>query len=264
VSIASLGFRTDIMLLALGGSSVTERDGLLVVATPGTPDFWWGNFVLAPDADALDAAVAVHAEAFPAADFVSVGIDGTDGAPGIERSAAGHGLTVERITALSATALHPPPHPNTDVEIRTLHSDDDFQAAIDLQFGNSPDAGYDFTRRQFNTWRALADRGHGAWFGGFIAGRLCVGLGLYTDGDGVARYQAVDTSPEHRRRGLAGTLVHHAGREGLTWPGVQTLVILADPGDDAIRVYRSVGFDGTETQVQLIRQPSSPAEGVAT
>jgi predicted GNAT family acetyltransferase len=78
-------------------------------------------------------------------------------------------------------------------------------------------------------------------------------LGLYTDGNGVARFQAVDTHPDHRRCGLAGSLVHHAGAEGLTWPGVQTLVILADPGDDAIRVYRSVGFDGTETQVQLLR-----------
>ena len=96
--------------------------------------------------------------------------------------------------------------------------------------------------------------------GAFLGGRMCAGLGLYTDGDGVARYQAVDTHPDHRRRGLAGTLVHHAGAEGLSWPGVRTLVILADPQDDAIRVYRSVGFDGTETQVQLLRKPPGEAE----
>ena len=99
VPVASLGFRTDIMLLALGGSSITEHDGLTVVATPRTPDFWWGNFVLAPDASALDTAVALHAEMFPEADFVSVGIDGTDGALGIDAAAAGRGLTVERSTA---------------------------------------------------------------------------------------------------------------------------------------------------------------------
>ena len=90
-------------------------------------------------------------------------------------------------------------------------------------------------------------------------GGLCTGLGLYSDGNGVARFQAVDTHPDYRRRGLAGTLVHHAGAEGLTWPGVQTLVIVADPGDEAIRVYRSVGFDGTETQVQLLRKPPGHA-----
>ena len=41
-------------------------------------------------------------------------------------------------------------------------------------------------------------------------------------------------------------------------PG-ETLVIVADPGDEAIRVYRSVGFDGTETQVQLLRKPPGHA-----
>jgi GNAT superfamily N-acetyltransferase len=255
VPIASLGFRTDIMLRALGGSSITERDGLTVVATPSTPDFHWGNFVLAPDADALDAAVALHAESFPDADFVSIGIDGTDGAPGIDAAAAVHGLTVERITALSCTAARRPPHPNTDAEVRQLRSAQDFEAAIDLQYANYPDSGRDLCVAQFRTWRLLADEGHGAWFGAFLGGRLCAGLGLYSDGAGVARYQSVDTHPDYRRRGLAGTLVHHAGAEGLTWPGVQTLVILADPDDDAIRVYRSVGFDGTETQVQLSRSP---------
>jgi hypothetical protein len=79
--------------LALGGSSITEHDGLTVVATPRTPDFWWGNFVLAPDASALDTAVALHAEMFPEADFVSVGIDGTDGALGIDAAAAGQPYT---------------------------------------------------------------------------------------------------------------------------------------------------------------------------
>src|SRR6476660_2424600 len=95
------------------------------MATPRTPDFWWGNFVLAPGASALDAAVALHAEMFPEADFVSVGIDGTDGALGIDAAAAGRGLTVERSTALSSTAVCLPPRPNTDAEVRRLHSDED-------------------------------------------------------------------------------------------------------------------------------------------
>ena len=253
--VASLGFRTDLMLLKLGGSSITEREGLIVAATPAAPDFWWGNFVLAPDAGTLDAAVALHAKAFPAADYAAVGVDGTDGAPGIEAVSAVHGLTVERITALSTTKVRPPPHPNADAEIRRLHGDEDFEAAVDLQCANYPESTRDFTASRFAGWRRLAEAGHGAWFGAFVDGHMCAGLGLYTDGAGVARYQSVDTHPDHRRCGLAGTLVHHAGAEGLTWPGVRTLVILADPEDDAIRVYRSVGFDGTETQVQLLRKP---------
>src|SRR6478672_7640567 len=199
VPIASLGFRTDIMLLALGGSAITKHGGLTVVATPPAPDFWWGNFVLAPDASALDAALALHAEMFPEADFVSVGIDGTDGL-GIDATAAGRGLTVERSTALSSTAVGPPPRPNTDAEVRRLHSDEDFEAAADLQYTNDPASGRGFVASRFRTWRWLADEGHGAWFGAFLDGRLCTGLGLYTDGNGVARFQAVDTHPDYRRQ----------------------------------------------------------------
>ena len=167
--IASLGFRTDIMLLALGGSAITKHGGLTVVSTPPAPDFWWGNFVLAP-ASALDAAVALHAEMFPEADFVSVGIDGTDGALGIDAAAAGRGLTVERSTALSSTAVCLPPRPNTDAEVRRLHSDEDFEAAADLQYTNDPASGRGFVASRFRTWRWLADEGHGAWFGASSTG----------------------------------------------------------------------------------------------
>ncbi|HEY8789730.1 MAG TPA: hypothetical protein VIM10_11440 [Actinopolymorphaceae bacterium] len=55
--------------------------------------------------------------------------------------------------------------------------------------------------------------------------------------------QAVDL-----RMGLDDTLVHHAGRYALTDLGVETLVIVADPEYVATRIYRSVGFDGTETR----------------
>jgi hypothetical protein len=36
---------------------------------------------------------------------------------------------------------------------------------------------------------------------------------------------------------------------------VRTLVIVADPDEPAIRIYRSVGFRDAELQVQLQRNP---------
>ncbi len=251
----SLGFRTDIMLLALGGSQVGEQDGLTVVRTPAVPDFWWGNFVLAPDAARVDDAIAAHAAAFPAADFTSVGIDGTDPVPGVEALAAARGMTHEAITMLSAMALVPPARPNTDASVRRLDGDEDFAQCVELQHVNAPEDGRAYTERRVAGYRRLQDGGHGAWFGAFLDGTLRAGLGVFTDGSGVARFQAVDTHPDFRGRGLAGTLVHHAGTEALRWPGVRTLVIGADPEYHAIRIYRAVGFDGTETQTQLIRRP---------
>jgi predicted GNAT family acetyltransferase len=101
----------------------------------------------------------------------------------------------------------------------------------------------------------LAAAGHGAWFGAFLDGTLVSQLGLITGKSGPARYQSVETHPAARRRGLAGTLVWHAGAAVLTG-GASTLVMVADPEDVAIRVYRSVGFTVMESQLGFIRQPA--------
>jgi GNAT superfamily N-acetyltransferase len=101
----------------------------------------------------------------------------------------------------------------------------------------------------------MAENGHGAWFGAFDRGRLIAQLGIFSDGSGVARYQNVETDPDWRRTGLAGTLVWRAGRWARSKLGARTLVIVADPEAEAIRVYRSVGFHDTEIQLAFQRPP---------
>ena len=103
--------------------------------------------------------------------------------------------------------------------------------------------------------RALTEAGHGAWYGAFLGGALVAQLGLITGISGLARYQSVETHPGARRRGLAGTLVWHAAATALAG-GTSTLVMVADPEDVAIRVYRSLGFTVTEPQLGLIRRPA--------
>ena len=71
---------------------------------------------------------------------------------------------------------------------------------------------------------------------------------MFDAGDGYARYQHVETDPQARRQGLAGTLVWHAGRYGREVLGAVTLVIVADPADVAIRVYRACGFTDRNDQ----------------
>jgi len=89
-------------------------------------------------------------------------------------------------------------------------------------------------------------------------------MGLFAAGPGLARFQSVETDPEHRRRGLAGTLVHHVSRHGFDHLGARTLVMVADPGYFAIDLYRAVGFDATESQLQVEHRtptvaPAAPA-----
>ena len=77
------------------------------------------------------------------------------------------------------------------------------------------------------------------------------------DGSGIARYQNVETQPEFRRRGLATQLVYEAGVQALDQLGARTLVIVADPDDEAIRIYRAAGFQDRERQVQLWQEPQA-------
>jgi ribosomal protein S18 acetylase RimI-like enzyme len=95
--------------------------------------------------------------------------------------------------------------------------------------------------------------GLGAWFGAFADGRLLAQLGVCDAGGGLARYQDVETAPAARRRGLAGTLVWHAGRHARARLGARALVIVADPAADAIRLYRACGFADAQAQVSLQR-----------
>jgi hypothetical protein len=47
--------------------------------------------------------------------------------------------------------------------------------------------------------------------------------------------------------------VHHASRYGFDELGARTLVMVADPDYLAVRVYRSVGFADSESQLQAER-----------
>jgi ribosomal protein S18 acetylase RimI-like enzyme len=260
VDIASVGFRTDLMIRVFEGSEVTDHSEYLTVRTPANPEFWWGNFLLlrAPAARG-DAGrwLPVFAAEFPAAGHIALGLDITTG-DGIDLAGfAAAGLDVERDTVLTAQALREPPHPNQAASIRQLAGDGDWQQSAILQGVCDADDGiatsHAFTDTRNRTRRSLTEAGHGSWFGAFLDGELVSQLGVISGPDRIARYQDVGTHPAARRRGLAGTLVHHAGQYALSDLGAKTLVIVADPHESAISVYRSAGFTDRESQVRAQR-----------
>ena len=262
MDVTSLGYRTDLALLRLGGSEVTDCGDHLVVRTPHNPTFWWGNFLL------LDRVPAVahtdrwldrfHVE-FPDAQHVSIGFDETTGSTGDLSGFAERGLRCEALTVMSATAVREPARPNCDATYRQLTSDDDWAQSIELRVAcneEEEESGYrEFTTRKAATNRALVEAGHGGWFGAFLEGRLVTQMGLFAASPGLARFQSVETHPDFRGRGLAGTLVHHVSRYGFDELGATTLVMVADPTYLAIRVYRAVGFTDGESQLQAEKPP---------
>lgn len=159
---------------------------------------------------------------------------------------------------LAATALHEPPHVNLAVQYRPLAGDADWQQSLELRLAADDSDGaatQAFYEQRTADARRTAENGHGAWFGAFASGRLTAQLGIFSDGSGIARYQNVETDPDWRRNGLAGTLVWQAGQWALGHLDARTLVIVADPAAAAIRIYRSVGFGDVETQTAFQRPP---------
>ena len=262
MKIASLGFRTDLMVLELGGSEIEHHERHVVVRTSANPTYFWGNFVLfaTPVAPAdIAARLELFAGEFPDAAHVAWGIDTVDGTAGAEQELVDSGFHVGRDTVLTAGSLRPPGRP-AEAELRPLESDADWRQTLALHIACVDPADEhvteEFLAGHVAAFRELRDRGHATWFGAFEDGMLVSSLGIVSDSSGLARFQAVETHPDARRRGLASMLVRHAGRAALD-RGARRLVIVADPSYHAIGIYRSLGFVESETQVQLTRPPGS-------
>ena len=214
--------------------------------TPDNPGFWWGNFLLLaepPEPGSAGRWLARFAAEFPGARHVALGVDTADADTVVPGDFIEAGLEPERCVALTATGLREPRHVNSEVQIRPLDSGDDWQQTVDLAmrvFGGDGVSDAEYYRGRAESRRRIAEQGLGAWFGAFTGGRLVSQLGLFRAGDGIARYQHVETDPVARRRGLAGALVCRPGA-GLDQLGAHALVIIADPAEEPIRLYRSIG-----------------------
>ena len=253
MELMSLGFRTDVALRVAEGAEVTDRGDSLVIRTPDNPGFWWGNFLLLTAWPGEgDGWLARFAAEFPQAKHVAIGVDVTEAAGRAPAEFAT--LEPEYSTVLTCTDIHAPRHVSTEAEVRPLESDQDWRQSVELNlrcYGEKEPT--DYQQRRAAARRRLAQAGRAAWFGVFDGGRLLAQLGVCDAGSGLARYQDVETAPAARRRGLAGTLVWHAGRFARERFGAHTLVIVADPADGAIRVYRDCGFADAQTQVSFAR-----------
>jgi len=261
----SLGFRTDLAVLTASGSVVEDRGTHLVVRTPDVPTYFWGNFLLLRELSVPGGereVVGAFRTEFPDADHVAVGIDGTAAydADALQRFVDA-GLSAGSDAVLTASALTPPRDPAVDVEVRPLESDEDWEARARLGHAVNPGVQQErfltFARGRNGQERALVASGAGSRYGAFLAGELVSTAACFVAGDGVARYQSVETHPDHRRQGLAGSVVHAAGQHALDRLGVRTLVIVAEPDGPAIGTYRRLGLADTEVQTQLFRAPGT-------
>ncbi len=267
MKVKSLGYRTDLIFPAFDGE-IIDRGAYLVVRTPSNPTFYWGNFLLFEEPPAegdyprwMDL-FAREIGIPPATKHMTFGWDTVRDEQGVDAPFLANGFRRTRSTVLTARALRPPAHPAGDLVVRPLESDGDWAQSVENQVVTREpefsEAGHRIFRvRAMDRYRRMAARGLGDWFGAFLGGKLVADLGIFHAG-AVGRYQSVQTHPDFRRRGCAGTLVYEASRHAMGHYGLDTLVIVAETDSAAGRLYRSLGFAATEYQTGLEKWKFKP------
>lgn len=260
VTMRSLGFATDCALLQRGGSLIERSEGYWRVTSPHNPTHYWGNFMLLDEpGDVAECEALFHRE-LPHARHVAIGIDATDLVKDDLRPFSDAGFEVSGGTVLVATALAEVVAPH-GVTVRALTTPDDWRQSVVLSMATR-DEKYEadgflvYLRAKSSTQQLLCASGHGAWFGAFVDGALVCQMGLFDCGEGRARFQTVETHPAFRRRGLARATLSALGTYARRALQTEQLVIVADPTYFALDLYRSLGFEVREQQLQIQRLPT--------
>jgi GNAT superfamily N-acetyltransferase len=271
MQVRSLGYRTDLLFPAFDGEILARR-GHLAIRTPSNPSFYWGNFLLYAqppgegDAPRWREDFRREIGSPPAVLHETFGWDSPEGDTGHVEPFLRQGFRLSRSLVLTCREPPQPSSPPPGIEIRILASESDWQQAVACQVacrepGFDEQAYLDFRTRAMARYRRMAEAGRGGWFGAFFGDRLVADLGVF-HGSGLGRYQSVETHPEFRRRGIAGHMVRVAGHHAMLEHGLRTLVIVAEEGSDAARLYLTLGFQHAEVQVGLERWPEmEPADG---
>lgn len=272
VEIRTLIEATDIDVLP-ATSTVVDRGDYVVVRTPSNPTFHWGNFLMfrrAPgpgDRERWEAAFDAEFGADREYRHVSLCWDVLDQGTAIAEFVDGAGYEFDLAVALVAEPheLRAHARASDDVTIRVLDPEEDgdlWNAVLDLQVEAREPGHTESEYRRFVTAR-MRDRrirfrdGEGAWVVALDStGRVVSSCGVVIT-EGRCRFQAVDTAPSHRRRGIATRLVHEAGRIAIERFGARQLVIVADVNYHAKALYESLGFVERERKLAVCWWPGA-------
>ncbi len=259
MDIESLGYKTDFIFNRYDGS-VEDKGEYIVVKSKSNPNYFWGNLLLYKRPPKLGDfekwKLAFQSELNdPSIYHMTFAWDSPTAEAGDPSEFLAQGFELDRAVVLTASRVVEPPKFNSQVSVRRLETEDEFETAIQIQVrcGGpqlSRQSWEGFYRTQMTQYRKMIAGGLGHWFGAFLNGLQVGGLGVFSDKE-VGRYQIVSTDVERRGQGVCSTLVYQSAKFAFENMKVKTLVMVADEAYHAAKIYETVGFKPTQRQIGL-------------
>lgn len=258
-----LGTSTD-RFVQPSSTRFVARDGYTLITTPHCPTYHFGNTIVLhepPRPEALSRWLDIwrrELAPMPAVTMIVIQWEGPLGASWEETATAirvpGRAAPL-RITHNVIMVMNELARPGGEppADMRPAESDRDWSQIFELALaqtdpGNQEQA--DFCRFRFDEYRALVEQGSGQWWCSLRDGTLVGAAGFFWKDD-LARFQEVTTHAAYRRRGICGHLVHTAVAQHLARAPGSTVVIAAEPGSTAERIYQRLGFRAVSRQWAL-------------
>jgi hypothetical protein len=245
----NLGMTTDLLLHAETGT-VEWKEECIVIRTPDSPDYFFGNMLMLRERPSTDDLTRLESDfarwvgippriahrtfEWPESVDGEVNLDGF-----VER---GYDATVCQVLTARYGDIRPVAT-NVSVEVRPLTTQQDWDDWAAMHLADMPDPADPISQRYLahlqRACRALIARGLGKWWGAFIDGEQVGSLGLFFLG-GMGRFRSVITAEQHRNRNVCKTLLSEviSRTAGLA----ERLVMVADEAGHAGEIYRSLGF----------------------
>lgn len=185
--IKSPGLQTDLIYPSHSGL-IIDRGEYLVIKSPKRPNFFWGNYLVMPEAPRvgeLDKWRSHYNREFDSASqgFMTFAIDADiDDAAGITAFTAA-GFSSKSNVVLTAKEVLPPSKVNSDVVVRELICDEDWAQVVDVHKSDdwylNPDSQIPFLNQKVKELRELSSAKLGCRFGAFLGDKLVADLGIY-------------------------------------------------------------------------------------
>ena len=143
MNLESLGCRTDLITLE-SDVEILDRGDYIAVRSPIDPEHIWGNFLIfskppaAGDFENWSSLFDREIGTAPRINHKAYGWDTTDGDVGCIDPFLRAGFVLDESLVLTAESVFPPPRPNTEVSIRAITTDQEWEAVMANQIACAP------------------------------------------------------------------------------------------------------------------------------